>query len=113
MTTLVGGLDFETTGLSQPEGDRIVEVALMLYDLDTRELVDQYIQKVNPERPVPAAATAVHGYTYEMLATSPTIEEVMPTMLSYIARTKGLIIHNAQFDLSFLVGEALRHRRAL
>jgi DNA polymerase III subunit epsilon len=107
MAKLVGGLDFETTGFSHADGDRIVEVALLIYDLDTRLEVGRMVETVNPMRPVPAAATAVHGYTFEMLAGSRTIDAVFPELIEQINRLDGLVIHNAPFDVSFLVGEAV------
>lgn len=53
-------LDLETTGPSREE-DRIVELALLVVHPDgSRRLA---VTRVNPEVPIPPAATAVHGST--------------------------------------------------
>ena len=63
------GIDLETTGLNQEDGHRIIEIALLSYDSDTQELTDKWIQRFDPERPIDAAAQAVHGIAYSDLAT--------------------------------------------
>lgn len=54
----VAFLDLETTGLSRGE-DRIVELALLILHPDGR-VVDK-VRRFNPEMPIPAEASAVHG----------------------------------------------------
>ncbi len=62
--------DTETTGI-QPANDRVIEIAA--YDpLDGR----QFVQLVNPGRPIPAEATAIHHITNEMVAEAPSFAEV-------------------------------------
>ncbi len=53
-------LDLETTGLSLRQ-DRIVELALLILFPDGR--VEERERRFNPEIPIPAEASAVHGIT--------------------------------------------------
>jgi DNA polymerase-3 subunit epsilon len=56
---------------------------------------------VNPGRPIPAAATAVHHVTNEMVAGAPPIEEIGRRFHRFAAGSV-LVAHNAPFDLEFL-----------
>ena len=54
----VAFLDLETTGLNRSK-DRIVELALLMLHPDGR--VEERVRRFNPEIPIPAEASAVHG----------------------------------------------------
>lgn len=108
---LIGGLDLETTGFDAATGDRIVEVALVKARIgaDGRlEIVEEYEQRVNPERPIPADATNVHGITYEMVAACPKWAAVAPVVQKKLVGLDLLVIHNEDFDAPFLAHELLR-----
>ena len=51
--------DFETTGLSVAEGARIVEIGAL--KLEGGRVTDHLVTLVDPEVPIPPAATAIHG----------------------------------------------------
>ena len=50
---------------------------------------------------MPAASTAIHGITAEMLQGEPPIAEVLPGFLRF-AEDTVLVGHNVSFDLQFL-----------
>ena len=91
-------VDVETTGLD-PRVERVVEIAVVL--VDEQWVVDSWSSLVNPEMPIPARASQIHGIYDEDVAQAPTIEELQDEIL---ARCDGRIVaaHNARFDLSFL-----------
>lgn len=62
-------LDVETTGVD-PVSDRIVEIAILRV-APSFEVV-RFKQGFNPERPIPAEATAIHGITNADMADAPT-----------------------------------------
>ncbi len=99
-------LDTETTGLDPEAGHRIVEVACL-------EVVGwvpsgaHFRRYVNPERPMPSDAEAVHGLSDAFLAQHPPFAEVADEFLAFIGEDP-LVIHNAGFDLKFLNAELAR-----
>jgi DNA polymerase III subunit epsilon len=89
-------LDTETTGLNRDGSDRIVEIAII--NSAGNALLNTL---VNPEMPIPAEATAIHGITDEMVADSPTLD-TLTSQLTEILSGKTIIIYNAGYDVSFL-----------
>lgn len=105
--------DIETTGLSQQEGHRIIEIALSVWGYDPatklqRQLGKTWQQRINPERPIDAGAEAVHGISLAMLRGMPKWEDVAPTVNKILTRTKLFVAHNASFDAPFLALELIR-----
>jgi DNA polymerase III subunit epsilon len=100
--------DLETTGLSAAM-DRIVEIAAVRF-LETGEEIARFQTLVNPERPVPPGAFAVHGLPDHLLAQAPTAREVLPAFLAFLGDASGtaLLAHNAAFDAGFLGTELSR-----
>ncbi len=96
-------LDTETTGMDPSSGDRIIEIGAveLMNHLPTGKTLQIYI---NPERDIPADATAVHGITNEFVADKPVFAQVYTDFLDFIEGGK-LIIHNAEFDMKFLNAE--------
>jgi DNA polymerase-3 subunit epsilon len=107
MTILIAGADLETTGLDVDKGDRIIEVAILTYDLDTRALVDRYVQRIDPDRAISPKAHEVHGITYAELVGCPKWEDVAATVKAKLD-VDYTVIHNAGFDIPFIAGELLR-----
>ena len=104
----VCGLDTETTGLSQENGDKIIEVALLTYDWNSRELIDRYVQRIDPQRAIDPKAQAVHKISYEELVGCPVWDDVVEDVRSRMAKADLLIAHNMAFDGPFLAGEIAR-----
>ncbi|KAA0671905.1 DNA polymerase III subunit epsilon, partial [Acinetobacter baumannii] len=49
MIPYILGVDTETTGLEVENGDKIIEIALIKYDLDGAKL-EEFVQRIDPER---------------------------------------------------------------
>jgi DNA polymerase III epsilon subunit family exonuclease len=101
-------LDLETTGLTA-RTDRIVEIGAIRF-LDTGQEIARYQSLVNPERPMPAAAYAIHGLTDQHLADARVAREVLPEFLEFLGNpgTSVLLAHHAWFDAGFLGCELSR-----
>ena len=104
-------LDTETTGLSPDEGHRIVEIGCLelITHLPTGQNFHTYL---NPERDIPAEATAIHGLNQKELIDQPRFADQAAPFLGFIG-DDALVIHNAAFDLSFLNAELDRLDLAL
>ncbi|MRX49854.1 DNA polymerase III subunit epsilon [Paracoccus sp. S-4012] len=94
-------LDTETTGLDPATGDRIVEIGAveLVNYLPTGRHFHRYI---NPGRPVPADAVAVHGLDDAFLRDKPPFTAIVAEFLAFIGDDARLVIHNAPFDIRFL-----------
>ncbi len=94
-------LDTETTGMDPFQGDRLVEIGAveLINHLPTGKTLQIYI---NPEREIPAEATAVHGITNAYVKDKPTFLECYTEFLDFIGTDSKLVIHNAEFDMKFL-----------
>lgn len=100
--------DTETTGLFPHKGDEIVQIAGVRI-VNGRVLPDERFDTlVNPERAIPASATAIHGVTDQMVARAPTIGAAGREFHKFCGSSL-LVAHNARFDLAFLH----RHREAI
>ncbi len=98
-------LDTETTGLSYNDGHKLVEIAC----IETKDLIPTnkiFHKLINPKRNVPDEAFKIHGFSEKLLSTKETFDQIADEFLNFI-KGKRLIIHNANFDLSFLNGELL------
>jgi DNA polymerase-3 subunit epsilon len=95
--------DTETTGLSFPGGDRLVEIGCVeLFNrVETGRVFHAYF---NPGRPMPAEAQAVHGLSDAFLADKPGFHAGVDELLDFLGDSP-LIAHNASFDFGFLNGE--------
>lgn len=93
-------LDTETTGLDPAEGHRIIEIGCVEL-INRRRTHNDYQAYCHPEREIDEAALDIHGITNEFLADKPRFAEIAREFLSYV-KDAQLIIHNAEFDTSFL-----------
>jgi DNA polymerase-3 subunit epsilon len=105
-------LDTETTGLDPGQGHRLVELGCveLLNRIPTGATFHVYL---NPEREVPAEATAIHGLTTDFLKDKPRFVEIADEFLAFIGGDAPLVIHNAGFDHGFLCAELKRVERVL
>lgn len=96
-------MDLETTGLD-PRRDAIVELAAIPF-VEGRPGTG-YVTRVNPERPIPAESTVIHGITDSMVAGAPRISDILPR-LDAVCGGHVLVGHGVGFDLAVL-GRARR-----
>jgi DNA polymerase-3 subunit epsilon len=98
--------DTETTGLSPADGHRLVEIGCveLVNRIETGRTFHVYI---NPERPMPAEAEAIHGLSAIFLADKPCFREVVDDFLAFIDGAP-LVAHNAMFDMGFINAELKR-----
>lgn len=99
-------IDTETTGLSPNNGHRIVEIAAIetVSGQITGKVFHTYL---DPEREIDPGAMKVHGLTLTFLEGKPTFFNIAETFVNFI-RDAELIMHNAQFDTSFINAEFKR-----
>jgi DNA polymerase-3 subunit epsilon len=93
-------LDTETTGFEPETGDRVVEIGAveLLNHMPTGRHFHKYI---NPERPMPPEAFAVHGLGDDFLRDKPVFAQIAQEFVDFIDDAR-LVIHNAPFDMRFL-----------
>jgi len=92
--------DLETTGLYAHEGDEIVEIGAVI--IEGGILQEKTFQTfVNPQKPIPAAASAVSGIKDSDVAKAPTIDRVIDPFLEFMGN-RIWVAQNAKFDMSFV-----------
>jgi len=104
-------LDTETTGLDPAEGHRIIEIGCVEL-INRRRTRNDFRVYCNPEREIDEVALEKHGITSEFLADKPRFVDIARELIAYIKNAE-LIIHNAEFDVSFLDHELGRIGPAL
>ncbi len=98
-------LDFETSGLSPENGDRIIEVGAVL--VENGRITDRYQSLVNPQFRVDSFIERLTGITNEELKTAPSANRVIHELARFIG-DHDLVAHNADFDQKFLDAEMRR-----
>ncbi len=96
-------VDTETTG-TDPANDRIIELAVVVFEYsaasgDVGRVLGSLDALEDPGIPIPAASTAIHGITDEMVAGRRIDDAAVARLLDGV----GIVIaHNAGFDRKFL-----------
>lgn len=91
--------DLETTGID-PLRDKIVEIALVRVDPDGGR--ETKTLRINPERPIPAEATAVHGIRDADVAGAPAFREVARGLLDVLKDADLAGFNVRRFDVPLL-----------
>lgn len=97
--------DLETTGVNF-QSDRIVEIFYLKVNPNGTEESRRYL--VNPERPIPAEATAVHHISDADVADKPTFKEIARELLRAFQGCDIAGFSSNKFDLPLLQEEFLR-----
>ncbi len=96
--SLIGVIDFETTGISSAGGDRATEVGIVL--TEHGRVVDRFQSLMNAGVPVNSFVSQLTGITNAMVRAAPPAAEVMREAARFVG-TAPLVAHNAGFDQRF------------
>jgi len=102
--------DLETTGL-YPIKDKIVEIGAVCFSPKDSKVINEFQMLVNPNMPIPAEVTAIHGITDEMVLNAPMIKEALPKFMEFIGDAP-LVAHNIGFDVGFLMAALSQYKIA-
>lgn len=91
--------DLETTG-TDPASDRIVEIAAIRLEPDGSR--SSRCRRLNPERPIPRGASAVHGIRDEDVADCPTFKQVARSLLAFLEGADLAGFNVVRFDVPLL-----------
>ena len=97
--------DLETTGVDTSR-DRIVEISMVKVGVDGEKQIKT--RRINPEMPIPAEATAVHGITDEDVKDEPTFKQIAKSLAQFIEGCDFGGFNSNRFDLPVLVEEFMR-----
>ena len=97
--------DLETTG-TDTANDRIDELSMVKIMPDGEKIVKT--RRINPERPIPAEATAVHGITDDDVKDEPTFRQIAKSLAQFIEGCDFGGFNSNRFDLPVLVEEFMR-----
>lgn len=97
-------MDVETTGLSAEQGDRVVEIAIIVLDENFR-VVRMLDSLVHPCRRIPPYVASIHGISDAAVQDAPTFTQLIPELLDCVSDATHLVAHNISFDLGFLRSE--------
>lgn len=97
--------DLETTG-TRIGKDRIVQIGIVRLLPDSART--SYQTLVNPQMPIPAEATAIHGITDLDVAMAPTLDAVASEVLAQLDGCDLAGFNVLRFDVPFLAEELFR-----
>jgi len=98
-------IDVETTG-TNPYSDRVVELSILRIQPDGTEEYKSH--RVNPETPIPAEATAVHGISDADVAGEPTFRQYAKGVCDFLEGCDISGFNVIKFDLPFIEAELAR-----
>lgn len=100
-------LDTETTGQDAKRGDRVIEIGCVEL-IDRQPTGKTFHRYINPEgRKSEPGALKVHGITDESLLDKPPFKLIADELIDFL-RGAQILIHNADFDTTFLNEEFKR-----
>ena len=97
--------DLETTG-TNIVSDRAVQISVLKLHPDNSEEVRTRL--INPECPIPPAATDVHGITDADVASQPPFKNVASSLVQFFSGSDIVGFNSNRFDLPLLVEEFAR-----
>ncbi len=105
LTKPLAFIDLETTGINLGT-DRIVEIAIIKILPDGNKSIKRKL--VNPETPIPKAASDIHGITDEMVKDAPTFRQIAQELKQILDGCDFGGYNSNRFDIPLLVEEFLR-----
>jgi DNA polymerase III subunit epsilon len=97
--------DTETTGTNS-RSDRIIEIACLKIFPDGRR--EEFVRRLNPGIPIPAASSAIHGIREADVAAAPRFREVAAELAAFLEGSDLAGYNITGFDLPVLRSEFLR-----
>lgn len=97
--------DLETTGINITK-DRIVEISLLKVHPNGKEEIKS--RRINPEMPISAQATAIHGITDDDVKDCPTFKQVAKSLADILEGCDLAGFNSSRFDVPMLSEEFLR-----
>lgn len=97
--------DLETTGVDVAK-DRIVEISILKLYPDGKK--DIKTRRVNPEMPIPAESSAIHGIYDKDVAEEPTFKAMAKSLAQFIDNSDLAGFNSNKFDVPLLAEEFLR-----
>jgi len=98
-------IDLETTGINLST-DRIIEIAIIKIMPDNSRVVKRKL--LNPEMPIPANSSDIHGITDEMVKDAPTFKQVGNEIKQFLESCDLGGYNSNRFDIPLLMEEFLR-----
>jgi DNA polymerase-3 subunit epsilon len=98
-------IDLEATGINLGS-DRIVEIAIVRIMPDGKQVTKSKL--INPEIPIPKAASDIHGITDEQIKDAPTFKQVANELKQFLDNCDLAGYNSNRFDIPLLVEEFLR-----
>lgn len=97
--------DLETTGIDVAK-DRVVEISILKVFPNGNKESKTWL--VNPEMPIPAESSAIHGITDEKVKDEPTFKELSKIIYNMIKDSDLAGYNSDRFDIPVLAEELLR-----
>jgi DNA polymerase III, epsilon subunit and related 3''-5'' exonucleases len=98
-------IDLETTGVNLGT-DRIVEIAIVRVQPDGSRQIKRKL--INPEMPISAVSSNLHGITNEMVKDAPTFKQVANEIKQFLENCDLAGYNSNRFDIPLLAEEFLR-----
>ncbi len=105
LTRPLAFIDLETTGINLGV-DRIVEIGMVKVLPDGNKSVKRKL--INPEMPIPATASDVHGITNDMVKDAPTFKQAAHDIRQFLDSCDLSGYNSNRFDIPLLMEEFLR-----
>ncbi|MBV9988461.1 MAG: 3'-5' exonuclease [Chitinophagaceae bacterium] len=105
LTRPIAFIDLETTGVNISI-DRIIEIAIVKISPDGTRVVKRKL--INPLMPIPAASSAIHGITDEMVKDAPSFKQAANELKQFMDNCDLGGYNSNRFDIPMLIEEFLR-----
>ena len=105
LTRPLAFIDLETTGTNIGT-DKIVEIAIVKIMPDGTRLVKRKL--INPQMPIPAGSSDIHGITDDMVKDAPTFKQVANEIKQFVENCDLGGYNSNRFDVPMLIEEFIR-----